>query len=83
MNFHILAKKKFGPGVANSKFTTVLAVIELNNIAGVENLLNVVCYLDISILLVINSIRQIASNNTSLAAVPVRSAMRRLIHLTR
>ena len=23
MNFHILAKKNFGPGVANSKFTTV------------------------------------------------------------
>ena len=25
MNFHILAKKNFGPGVANSKFTTVRA----------------------------------------------------------
>ena len=23
MNFHILAKKNFGPGVANNKFTTV------------------------------------------------------------
>ena len=35
MNFHILAKKNFGPGVANSKFTTVrTALIESMRIIG-------------------------------------------------
>ena len=39
-------------------------------------------YPDMFVPLSINWIRQVTTNNTSPAAVPVRSAMRRLIHLT-